>query len=94
MKLANLSKILKCAGNDDAITMKSEDNGDTITFMFESQSEQAAGGGCCRWACRAPAWRSQASPALHGFTIRVPVAGRCKEVFYAGAQQAACSAPA
>lgn len=38
MKLANLSKILKCAGNDDAITMKSEDNGDTITFMFESQS--------------------------------------------------------
>lgn len=39
MKLANLSKILKCAGNDDSITMKSEDNGDTITFMFESQSE-------------------------------------------------------
>lgn len=41
MKLANLSKILKCAGNDDAITMKSEDNGDTITFMFESPSEHA-----------------------------------------------------
>lgn len=41
MKLANLSKILKCAGNDDAITMKSEDNGDTITFTFESQSERA-----------------------------------------------------
>jgi hypothetical protein len=40
MKLANLSKILKCAGNDDAITMKSEDNGDTITFMFESPSER------------------------------------------------------
>lgn len=42
MKLANLSKILKCAGNDDAITMKSEDNGDTITFMFESPSERSA----------------------------------------------------
>ncbi len=41
MKLANLSKILKCAGNDDAITMKSEDNGDTITFMFETPSEFA-----------------------------------------------------
>ncbi|PSC68612.1 proliferating cell nuclear antigen [Micractinium conductrix] len=40
MKLANLSKILKCAGNDDAITMKSEDNGDTITFMFESQNQE------------------------------------------------------
>ena len=36
MKLANLSKILKCAANDDAITMKSEDGGDTLTFMFES----------------------------------------------------------
>ena len=47
MKLANLSKILKCAGNDDAITMKSEDNGDTITFMFESPSEP----GCAaRWS--------------------------------------------
>lgn len=39
MKLQNLSKILKCAANDDAITMKSEDNGDTITFIFESPSE-------------------------------------------------------
>lgn len=39
MKLANLSKILKCAGNDDAITMKSEDNGDSITFMFESPQQ-------------------------------------------------------
>ena len=52
MKLANLSKILKCAGNDDAITMKSEDNGDTITFMFESPSEpgcaaRSSAAGCC-----------------------------------------------
>lgn len=39
MKLANLSKILKCAANDDIITMKSEDNGDTITFVFESASK-------------------------------------------------------
>lgn len=38
MKLLNLSKILKCAANDDAITMKSEDTGDTITFVFESPS--------------------------------------------------------
>ena len=47
MKLANLSKILKCAGNDDAITMKSEDNGDTITFIFESPSKPPAGGRPC-----------------------------------------------
>ncbi|KAL6777739.1 PCN1B [Auxenochlorella protothecoides x Auxenochlorella symbiontica] len=40
MKLASLSKILKCANGDDAITMKSEDNGDTITFMFESPEQE------------------------------------------------------
>ena len=63
MKLANLSKILKCAGNDDAITMKSEDNGDTITFMFESPSASRARWplllawclACCLACCLAPA---------------------------------------
>lgn len=34
-----MSKILKCAGNDDVITMKASDNADTVTFMFESQSK-------------------------------------------------------
>jgi len=29
--------MLKCAGNDDIITMKADDNGDTVTFMFESK---------------------------------------------------------
>jgi proliferating cell nuclear antigen len=28
--------MLKCAGNDDAITMKADDTGDVVTFMFES----------------------------------------------------------
>jgi hypothetical protein len=30
------SKMLKCAGNDDIITMKADDAGDVVTFMFES----------------------------------------------------------
>lgn len=30
------AKMLKCAGNDDAITMKADDAGDVVTFMFES----------------------------------------------------------
>ena len=34
-----MAKILKCAGNDDAVTVKAGDNADTITFMFESPSE-------------------------------------------------------
>lgn len=40
MKLASLSKILKCANGDDTITMKSEDNGDIITFMFEAPEQE------------------------------------------------------
>lgn len=37
--ICSMSKILKCAGNDDAITVKAGDNADTITFMFESPSK-------------------------------------------------------
>mmetsp|Transcript_17289 Transcript_17289/g.37484 ORF Transcript_17289/g.37484 Transcript_17289/m.37484 type:complete len:260 (-) Transcript_17289:306-1085(-) len=36
---ANMSKILKCAGNDDVVTLKAEDEGDTLTLMFESESQ-------------------------------------------------------
>jgi len=38
IKLAHMSKILKCANNDDAITLKAGDNADIVTFMFESQN--------------------------------------------------------
>lgn len=35
--LASLSKVLNCAGKDDAVTVKAEDEGaDTAEFMFES----------------------------------------------------------
>lgn len=40
MNLTNMAKMLKCAGNDDIITMKAEDSGDTVTFMFESPSQE------------------------------------------------------
>jgi proliferating cell nuclear antigen len=36
INLTSMAKILKCAGNDDAVTVKAGDNADTITFMFES----------------------------------------------------------
>lgn len=35
-----MSKILKCAANDDIITMKAQDNADTVTFMFESPNQE------------------------------------------------------
>ena len=39
MNLNNMAKILKCAGNDDIVTIKADDGGDTVTFMFESPSK-------------------------------------------------------
>jgi proliferating cell nuclear antigen len=39
LNLLNLSKILKCAGNDDSITLRCEDDSDTLTATFESKSE-------------------------------------------------------
>lgn len=38
MNLNNMSKMLKCSGNDDIITIKADDGSDTVTFMFESPS--------------------------------------------------------
>lgn len=40
MNLTSMSKILKCAGNDDIITMKAQDNADTVTFVFESPNQE------------------------------------------------------
>jgi proliferating cell nuclear antigen len=42
MNLTSMSKILKCASNDDIITMKAQDNADTVTFMFESPNQDKA----------------------------------------------------
>lgn len=39
MNLGNMSKMLRCAGNDDIITIKADDGSDTVTFMFESPSK-------------------------------------------------------
>ena len=39
VNFSSLSKILKCAGNDDVMTMKAEDKGDSVSFMFENPSE-------------------------------------------------------
>ena len=36
----NMAKILKCAGADDIITLKADDDGDTLTLMFESPGNE------------------------------------------------------
>lgn len=38
INLANMAKILKCANNEDMVTLKAEDTPDSITFLFESQN--------------------------------------------------------
>ncbi len=39
ISIENLSKILKCASNDDIITMQAEEDPTSIKFMFESNSK-------------------------------------------------------
>ncbi|KAJ7959694.1 Proliferating cell nuclear antigen [Quillaja saponaria] len=39
MNLANMAKMLKCAGNDDIVTLKADDGSDSVTFMFESPTQ-------------------------------------------------------
>ncbi|KAJ1696062.1 hypothetical protein LUZ63_004574 [Rhynchospora breviuscula] len=39
MNLSNMSKMLRCAGNDDIITIKADDGTDSVTFMFESPNQ-------------------------------------------------------
>ncbi|XBH65456.1 hypothetical protein VPH35_119047 [Triticum aestivum] len=39
MNLGNMAKMLRCAGNDDIITIKADDGSDTVTFMFESPNQ-------------------------------------------------------
>lgn len=34
-----MTKIMKCAGNNDVLTMKAQDNADTVMFMFETQTQ-------------------------------------------------------
>jgi len=39
INLNSMAKILKCASNDDVITLKADDNGDAVTIMFESPKQ-------------------------------------------------------
>lgn len=39
LSTSSISKILKCAGNEDTVTLKAEDTADALTIMFESPSE-------------------------------------------------------
>ncbi|RKP20537.1 hypothetical protein ROZALSC1DRAFT_5786, partial [Rozella allomycis CSF55] len=37
INFAALTKVLKCAANDDSLTLKADDSGDRLNFVFESQ---------------------------------------------------------
>merc|ERR1712086_274381 len=39
INLGSMAKVLKCCNNDDIVTLKSDDNADAMTFMFENQSQ-------------------------------------------------------
>jgi len=40
MSLDSMAKILRCAANDDIITVKAQDQADTVNFMFESPNQE------------------------------------------------------
>jgi len=39
LSLANLTKVLKCMNSKDSITLRGEDEGDTLSFVFEDEEE-------------------------------------------------------
>ena len=38
MSLASLQKMVKCAGNDDVVTLRADDNQDVLALLFENKS--------------------------------------------------------
>ncbi|KAF6730043.1 Proliferating cell nuclear antigen, partial [Oryzias melastigma] len=40
VNLSSMSKILKCAGNEDIITLRAEDNADTLALVFETINQE------------------------------------------------------
>ncbi|CAB1322117.1 unnamed protein product [Coregonus sp. 'balchen'] len=40
VNLSSMSKILKCAGNEDIITLRAEDNADTLSLVFETLNQE------------------------------------------------------
>jgi len=39
INLGSMGKVLKCINNNDIVTLKADDNADTMTFMFENQNQ-------------------------------------------------------
>ena len=39
VSVANLSKIMKCGGNDDAITLSADDDPSSLVIKFENTSK-------------------------------------------------------
>ena len=44
-----MDKMMKCAGKEDTLTMRAEDDGDTVAFLFEAGSELSFGVGEGAW---------------------------------------------
>eukprot|EP00043_Microstomoeca_roanoka_P003509 m.44190 g.44190 ORF g.44190 m.44190 type:complete len:264 (+) comp12093_c0_seq1:359-1150(+) len=40
INIASMTKIMKCANNNDVVTLRAEDDGDTVVFTFESADQE------------------------------------------------------
>ncbi len=69
----NLGKILKCAGASDSITLRAEDEGDSVAIVFESEHEESVRAAARRAARVAVCERVRAAthaPLLPPFPLR------------------------
>jgi hypothetical protein len=67
----NLGKILKCAGASDSITLRAEDEGDSVAIVFESEHEESVRAAARRAARVAVCERVRAATrALLSFPLR------------------------
>jgi proliferating cell nuclear antigen len=39
MNMGSLTKVMRCAGNDDEVTLKANDKADVLNLLFESPSK-------------------------------------------------------
>jgi hypothetical protein len=50
MNLGSLTKIIKCANNDDSCKLSASEDADTLNLQFQGKSESAADASACMQA--------------------------------------------
>lgn len=49
ISLASMAKVLKCAGADDSVTIRTDGDSNMVSFIFQSQEGVCLPQSCCSW---------------------------------------------